>query len=89
MTMNDYPFSQFVGVDISKATLDFVLADGEKSVSIKNIDEQIVSKLIRAITDPQSTIVVLEATGGYEKLLVTLLHQHNIAVTGGESAACA
>lgn len=79
MTMNDYPFSQFVGVDVSKATLDFALADG-KPVSIKNTTEQIVSKLIGMITDPSSTIVVMEATGGYEERLVTLLHQHNIAV---------
>lgn len=80
MTMNEYPFSQFVGVDVSKATLDFVLADGKKAVSIKNTEKQIVDKLIGAIADPSSTIVVLEATGGYEDRLVTLLHQHNIAV---------
>ncbi len=80
MTMNDYPFSQFVGVDVSKATLDFVLAEGEKSVSIKNTEKQIVDKLIGVITDPLSTIVVLEATGGYEGRLVALLHQHKIAV---------
>jgi len=80
MTMNNYPFSQFLGVDVSKATLDFVLADGKKSVSIKNTEKQIVSKLIGVITDPQSTIVVLEATGGYEGRLVALLHQRNIAV---------
>ncbi len=80
MTMNDYPFSKFVGVDVSKATLDFALADGKKSVSIKNTEKQIVSKLIGVITDLQSTIVVLEATGGYESRLVSLLHQHNIAV---------
>jgi len=78
--MNDYPFSQFVGVDVSKATLDFVLAEGEKSVSIKNTEKQIVDKLIGVITDPLSTIVVLEATGGYEGRLVALLHQHKIAV---------
>jgi transposase len=80
MTMNDYPFSQFVGVDVSKAKLDFTLADGKKSVSIKNTEEQIVGRLIAEITDRQSTIVVLEATGGYEGLLVTLLHGHGIAV---------
>ena len=79
MTMNDYPFSQFVGVDVSKATLDFALAD-EKAVSIKNTEKQIVSKLIGVIKDPSSTIVVMEATGGYEDRLVTLLHQHNNAI---------
>jgi len=80
MTRPDYPFSQFVGVDVSKATLDFALADDKKSVSIKNTEEEIVRKLIARITDRQSTIVVLEATGGYEDRLVTLLHQHDVAV---------
>lgn len=80
MTMDDYRFSQFVGVDVSKATLDFALADGKSSVSIENTEKQIVRKLIGAITDRPSTIVVLEATGGYEDRLVSLLHQHDIAV---------
>ena len=58
----------------------FGIRPDETSVSIKNTEEQIVSKLIGVITDPSSTIVVMEATGGYEDRLVTLLHQHNIAV---------
>ena len=60
MTMNVCPFSQIVGVDVSKATLDFALADGKNSVSIKNTERQIVRKLIGAITDRPSTLVVLE-----------------------------
>jgi len=79
--MNDhYPFSQFLGVDVSKATLDFAPADAKKSFSIKNAEEEIVSQLIANINDPQSTIVVMEATGGYEQRLVELLHQHGIAL---------
>ncbi len=70
----------FLEPQVSKATLDFALADGKKSVSIKNTEEQIADRLIGVITDPRSVIVVLEATGGYEGRLVTLLHQHNIAV---------
>lgn len=80
MIQIEYPFSRFVGVDVSKAKLDFSFADGKQSLSIKNTDEKIVRKLIGAITDPQSTIVVMEATGGYESRLVTLLHQHKIAL---------
>ena len=80
MTMHDYPFSQCVGVDVSKATLDFARADGKKPISIGNTEEQIVGQLIAGIADRRSTIVVLEATGGYEDRLVTLLHRHDIAV---------
>lgn len=79
--MNDhYRFSQFLGVDVSKATLDFALADANKSFAIKNVEKEIVSQLIGKIDDPQSTIVVMEATGGYEQRLVDLLHQHGIAL---------
>jgi len=80
MMMNCYPFSQFLGVDVSKATLDFALADDKKSLSIKNTEEEIVSRLIGSIDNPQTTIVVMEATGGYEQLLVELLHRHGIAL---------
>ena len=75
-----YPFSLFLGVDVSKAKLDFVFADDPHTRSIENTAEQIVGELIGRIEQPQSTIVVLEATGGYEERLVTLLHQHHIAV---------
>ena len=85
MIKTQYPFSQFVGVDVSKATLDFAfidgtLIDGKRSLSIGNTEEQIVAELIGRIENPQSTIVVMEATGGYEDRLVTLLHRHKIAL---------
>lgn len=80
MMNNDYSFSQFMGVDVSKATLDFAFADDRKTLTIGNTQQQIVSQLIGCIDNPESTIVVMEATGGYETLLVTTLHEHNIAV---------
>lgn len=80
MMKEQYPFSQFVGVDVSKAKLDFAFADGKQSWEIKNNQEQIVKELIGRIDHPQATIVVMEATGGYEESLVALLHQHQIAV---------
>jgi transposase len=75
-----YPFSQFVGVDVSKAKLDFALDGIRQTRSIDNAPEQIVREFIGQIKNPESTIVVLEATGGYEDLLVTLLHEHHIAL---------
>lgn len=80
MMKNQVAFSKVIGVDVSKATLDFAFADGEKSLSIKNAEQEIVSELIGRIDDPRTTIVVMEATGGYEELLVTLLHRHGIAL---------
>ncbi len=80
MMKNDFPFTQVVGVDVSMATLDFVFADGKKPLSINNTEKEIVSKLIGQIKSPECTIVVMEATGGYERLLVDVLHQHKIAL---------
>ncbi len=79
MKNRDYPFTQFVGVDVSKAKLDFAFDDGKASRQIKNTEKQIVDQLIANIADPQQTIVVMEATGGYENLLISLLARHHIA----------
>jgi transposase len=78
--MKPYPFLQFVGVDVSKDKLDWACGDDSKARSIKNTPDQIVTQLIARITNPESTIVVMEASGGYEKLLVSTLHKHNIAL---------
>lgn len=74
----EYPFTQVVGVDVAKGKLDFLLPDEKQPLSIKNTQKEIIGKLIGRIKNPQSTIVVMEATGGYESLLVTLLNQHKI-----------
>ncbi len=80
MTKDHYLFSQFVGVDVAKAKLDFAFADDRQRYTIDNSKEQIVGDLIGRLEEPEATIVVMEASGGYEKRLVTLLHQHNIAL---------
>jgi hypothetical protein len=58
-------FSQVVGVDVSKAKLDVAFPDDKQTLTIDNTEEQIVSKLIGRIDDRSSTIVAMEATGGY------------------------
>ena len=80
MMKDHYPFSQFVGVDVSKRKLDISFDESKQALTIDNAQEQIVTELIQTFENPESTIVVMEATGGYENLLVTLLHRHNIAV---------
>jgi transposase len=80
MIKNKSLFSCFVGVDVSKAKLDVAFASDQRAVTIDNSPTQIVDQLIKRIEDPTSTMVVMEATGGYEQLLASLLHEHNIAV---------
>lgn len=80
MMNHQFPFSVVLGVDVSKAKLDCAFADGRETFSIDNTSQKIVAELLKRITNPSATIVVMEVTGGYEELLVTLLHQHDIAV---------
>jgi len=80
MMKDNSPFSKFIGVDIAKDKMDVAFADDNQTFVIENSDLQIIDGLIERIENPNSTIVVMEATGGYEKRLVALLHQHNIAV---------
>ncbi len=80
MINHQSPFSVVLGVDVSKAKLDCAFANGPETFSLDNTPQTIVAELVGRIKNPQATIVVLGATGGYEELLVTLLHQHDIAV---------
>ncbi len=80
MMKNSEMFSKFLGVDVSKAKLDFAFADNKQTFVIENSDQKIIDELIGRIEDRKSTIVVMEATGGYENRLVTQLHEHDIAV---------
>lgn len=74
---NQSLFSCVVGVDVSKAKLD--VAFEKEVVTINNTPKAILSKLIARV-DRESTLVVMEATGGYEARLATLLHEHNVAL---------
>lgn len=76
----DYPYTQFVGVDVSKAKLDIAFGDAKSTLSIHNAAESIVTKLVNRLQGSLETLVVVEATGGYEGLLTRLLQDHQIAV---------
>jgi transposase len=73
-------FALFVGVDVSKATLEFFLPDSGTRLSIDNSEDAIVSKFVNVLKNKKDVLVVLEATGGYESALVDVLRQRQIAV---------
>jgi transposase len=77
MKTDQMAFTTVIGVDIAKAKLDVAFHD--ETINVKNTEKDILSKLIGRI-DSESTIVVMEATGGYEERLVSLLHQHGISL---------
>ena len=73
-----YSFSKFVGIDVSKDTLD-VAATGQAVVTIANT-KQAINAWIKTLPEAATTVVVMEATGGYESLLVQQLHRHGVAL---------
>ena len=77
MKTDQTAFTTVIGVDIAKAKLDVAFHD--ETINVKNTEKDILSKLIGRI-DSESTIVVMEATGGYEERLVSLLHRHGISL---------
>jgi transposase len=75
--MNQQSHHTVAGVDVSKATLDFAIAGQCKNHHIRYDDEGL-SLLIKKCLDTQTTLVVLEATGGLERTLVQALAKAGI-----------
>lgn len=67
-----------VGVDVAKDSLD-VAFEGKKSFSIANTASAIKKRIIPKLAE-KSSLVVCEATGGYERELVDVLQAQGIAV---------
>lgn len=79
MNSSCYSFSKFVGIDVSKDKLD-IAGVGNQSVTTIGNTENEINAWIKLMPDATNTIVVMEATGGYESLLVKLLHQCQVAL---------
>ena len=78
MNIVSYAFSRFVGIDVSKGTLDIASAECQ-SATIANTKKEI-NRWISSLIETANKIVVMEATGGYESLLVKLLHERKVAL---------
>ena len=62
----------WVGVDVSKATLDICVSHPDQALSVTN-DSAGIQTLIGTLLDLHPTLVVLEATGGLERAVVAEL----------------
>jgi len=78
MTQKDY--SLVIGIDVSKAKLDIAWGPNGPLETIENTDQDIARLLIKKIEDPVNTLIVMEATGGYESGLVEMLHKSNLSL---------
>jgi transposase len=68
----------FVGVDVSKATLDVYRPDTNELFRIENSQEAILELCTKIEKNKRKAMVVMEATGGYESLLLTCLADRKI-----------
>jgi transposase len=66
----------FVGVDVSKSTLDVYRPDTNEVTRIENSDVAIAELCSQLEKKKRKVMVVMEGTGGYEHLLLTLLASH-------------
>jgi transposase len=62
----------YVGIDVSKAQLDVVLRPTAETWRVSN-DEAGISSLVARLREARPELIVLEATGGYERMGVALL----------------
>jgi transposase len=69
----------WVGVDVSKDTLDVHILPQEMTLKVSNTNTDI-TKLIEQLKPLAVSLVVLESTGGLERNLIAALHQAAIPV---------
>jgi transposase len=58
----------YIGIDVSKAVLDVYILPGKKYMQFKN-EPKDIEKLVKKISLFPEALIVMESTGGYEKLL--------------------
>ena len=74
----------FVGVDVSKATLDVYRPDTKEVFKIENSDEAIALLCSQLEKKNRKVMVVMEGTGGYEHLLLKHLAVNKLDADGYE-----
>src|SRR5438552_12831432 len=83
MSENAYKF--YVGIDVSKATLDVAITTNQSLLKFSN-NEDGLKELVKVLPLKKSSLIVLEATGGYEKLAANFLRKrkYNVAVVNAK-----
>lgn len=72
------PDKLYVGVDVSKQTLDVYRPDTNELLAIPNSETGIAAWCGQLEPNKSQMMVVMEGTGGYEQLLLKLLAAHQI-----------
>jgi transposase len=81
MEMTQNGFETFIGADVAKSKLDIAIGLNGSVETIANDPSSIKNFIKKRVANTSTTLIVVEATGGYESLLVDTLHAANIAVS--------
>ncbi len=73
-------YQRYIGIDVAKQTLEIADSAGAIPESLENDTEIILKHLKQAIESPSTTLLICEATGGYERKLVAAAHALGIAI---------
>lgn len=73
-------YQRYIGVDVAKQTLEIADSAGAIPESLENDSEIILKHLKQSITSPATTLLICEATGGYERKLVDAAHALSIPI---------
>jgi transposase len=73
------PTSQYVGIDVAKRHLDVAVRPGTTHWRVAN-QEQDIATLVTRLQELQPDLVVLEATGGFERLVTAALAAAHLPV---------
>ena len=80
MKLQKSNYQRYIGIDVAKARLD--IDDSQQSIpkSINNDTVSIVEAIVQSIDAPESTLVVCEGTGGYERKLASAMHAAGVPI---------
>jgi transposase len=71
--------SSYVGIDVSKSRLDVAVLGEERGWQVENTQEGIAN-LVQQMQERQPELIVVEATGGYQRAVVEALFWAGLAV---------
>lgn len=83
--MTEKVYKNHIGIDVSKAKLDIALSEKGTVISCCN-NEKAIKELFNQLPSSSSTLIVMEATGGYERLAAQLLKKdgYDVAIVNAK-----
>lgn len=71
---------RYIGIDVSKARLDVAVHDSAQCFSVENTETG-VEGLVKQMKELDPELIVMEATGGYERLCAAMLAAAGLALS--------